>query len=64
MKTIIDKILYLNPEAKFSIWDCHENEYQGDQPPIKLGKYLVCWNPTNPKSCPTMEELDAVTLPA
>lgn len=55
---IVNSILYLIPDAKFSVWCCHVEKYRGAENPIKLGEVLIDWNPTNKKPCPSLQQLE------
>lgn len=57
-------IKYLIPDANFSVWDCVIDEYHGENEPINLLGFLVCWNSSNTSSCPTEAEINAVSQDA
>lgn len=61
--TLIDLtnyILYLNPEAKFSIWDTTDiSQYMGESAPISLDNKFIDWGVSNTSLCPSWEEIQA-----
>ena len=57
---LVNKILKLIPDAKFSVWSCEKKDYQGEGEPIELYGLLVSWNSTNEKPCPMEDQLDQV----
>lgn len=58
----LDKILYLVPDAKCSVWECGLAEYQGEGVPVELDGCLVSWNPTNTVGCPSQKDLDKIVI--
>lgn len=59
---LTDRILYLNPDAKFSVWDNDKSCYHGEDNPIELSGLLVSWNPANDKECPSQSDIDAIDI--
>jgi hypothetical protein len=57
---ILNSILYLIPDAKFSLWNCSIEEFQGEGIPIQRGNMIIAWNSTNSQPCPTLEQLEAL----
>lgn len=57
MKEVYDAILYLVPDAKFMVWDCPREKYQGESVPVEVSGYLIDWNPVNSVSCPTPKQI-------
>lgn len=49
---LINCILYLNPEAKFSVWDL-TGDYFGEANPVLLSNYRVDWSSINSNPCPS-----------
>jgi hypothetical protein len=51
-------ILYLQPNAKFSVWDTNNlKEYHGDNKPIPMFDRLINWHQLNDNKCPTEDEI-------
>ena len=61
MQRLLEKILYLNPDARCSAWGNDRDKYRGESEPVLLDGYLVDWQPSNELPCPTQAELDAVS---
>lgn len=64
MIDFINKILFLNPDAKFAVRETEPSDDEKKVMPETLhildGKYLM-WNPSNTVPPPTQAELDAVS---
>lgn len=57
---LVDRIVFLIPDAKFSIWDCELKDYMGEAPPIEMDGKLVCWNRNNSVPCPSFDDISKV----
>ncbi len=57
---ILNRLLFLVPNAKCAVWDCALPEYMGEVPPVPMERFLVCWNASNSVPCPTYEQVVAV----
>lgn len=61
MQELIDKILFLIPNAKFSLREVGL-PYYGEEIPVVLNGYNVDWSRTNNNPCPSQEQIDEVQL--
>lgn len=62
---LLNAILYLVPGAKCSVWKLGPlDKWTGEGDPILMGDYLVSWNSTNDKPCPTWDEIQKVDMNA
>lgn len=57
---LLNRILFLIPDAKFSVWESTLDEYMGETTPIPMEKFLIDWNPLNAVPCPTYDAVLAV----
>ena len=58
-KDVVDRILFLVPDAKCCVWD-KSGKYMGEDNPIDYGSFLVDWSAENLSPCPTFAALQAV----
>lgn len=59
---LLQRLLFLNPNANFAIHDCTLSEYAGEGYPIEMDGFLVSWNKTNELKCPSIEEVKSVDI--
>jgi len=60
---LVNIILYLNPEAKFSVWETNDiKHYHGEDNPLVRFNMFVDWNKTNIKDCPSEDEIKNVDM--
>lgn len=57
---VVNKILFLNNGAKFSIWNNDPQSYGGGENPKLLDGYLVDWNNANILPPPSQVDLDNI----
>lgn len=57
---LVNRILFLVPDAKCAVWDCSLNEYMGEAEPIEMDGKLICWNGNNSVPCPSFEDIEKV----
>ncbi len=61
MATLLNKIKYLHPDVKCSVWNTSNlSEYMGENPPILLYDCLIDWSTLNPYPCPSQEEIESL----
>jgi len=64
MNELMNRILFLVPAGKFTIWENTPDQYAGEINPVPLSNFLVDWSRTNINPCPTQEQVDGVNLNA
>jgi len=62
MQTLINKIVFLVPDAMFSVWEKDLESYMGESEPVERDGYLVDWHASNSAGCPPQESLDELSL--
>lgn len=59
---LLNRILFLIPDAKFSVWECEAKDFQGEGDPIIIDKFLIAWNSTNSSKCPSWDDIQNVDI--
>ena len=52
-----NKLKFLKPDCKQTVWECFKDKYMGENEPIEMFGMLVDWAASNQDKCPSENDI-------